>query len=423
MDKKTSALTFDGIILFFVLVLANLRALIFVFLYPDTSVFLGPAWIEIAFWLLAALGVMYILIRDDRIADYLLAWRRNWTLGLFVLLALISAFWSLGFVVTLFRASELLFATLIASYIGMRYSPAQLMTVIFWFGAILAILSIALVLGAPKAGTMYWAPFNGAWRGVYWHRNHLGSVMALVNIVYFYRAIMAVERRDKVGYLDAFFYILSLVVLYFAESATGYILFILLHFFVICVWLWMKTFHLLQKRHYYVIFAVLAGGLILILSNLDVVFGLFNRSSTLTGRVYLWDYLLKNAIPQRLWWGHGFGAAWTFESFREDARLHIGWTSPPLIADNGFLDILLHVGVVGLTIFVSVLMIASVRAFRYAISRKMLADFFPLLIMFYAFVANISFSLFAETEVFVWFLIVAVLFMITPPFLKKKSSA
>jgi len=37
-----------------------------------------------------------------------------------------------------------------------------------------------------------------------------------------------------------------------------------------------------------------------------------------------------------------------------------------------------------------------------------------LLLMLYAVFANISFSLFAETEVFIWFLIVAVLFMTTP---------
>jgi hypothetical protein len=43
-----------------------------------------------------------------------------------------------------------------------------------------------------------------------------------------------------------------------------------------------------------------------------------------------------------------------------------------------------------------------------------LTDFFPLLLMFYAVVGNLAFSLFMETEVFVWVLIVIVLFETTP---------
>jgi hypothetical protein len=65
-------------------------------------------------------------------------------------------------------------------------------------------------------------------------------------------------------------------------------------------------------------------------------------------------------------------------------------------------------------ILVSVLVLALIRSVRYALKQKTLAGFFPLLVMVYAFFANISFSLIAETEVFVWLLIVAALFMTTP---------
>jgi hypothetical protein len=407
-------LTLDRILLFIALVLANLRALIFIFLFPDPRLLFGPAWIEISLWFLVTLGVVYVLIREDRIVDYLLAWKANWLVGLFLFLALISVFWSLDSVVTLFRALELLFATIIAAYIGIRFQQAQLMEILFWFGTILLILSIAIVLAVPKTGTMYWAPFDGAWRGIYWHRNHLGSITALINIVYFCRAIMAFERRDKVGYLDGFFYILSLIVLYFAESASGYILFIFLHFLIFCIWLWLKVSHRLQRQHYYVIFGVFSAGLVLILSNLEFVFGLFNRSTTLTGRVGLWNYLLRDVVSQRLWWGHGFGAVWTLDSFREEVRKHVGWASQPLIADNGFLEILLHVGAVGLLLFIGILLILLVRSFQYAISQKTLVGFFPLLFLLYALLANIPFSLFAETEVFVWLLLVSIIFMISP---------
>lgn len=140
----------------------------------------------------------------------------------------------------------------------------------------------------PRTGTMYWAPFYGAWRGIHWHRTHLASITALLNIVFLCRMIIAFENHNKTGVLDGFFLVISLTVLYFAKSATGYLLLIVLHFFVFCTWLWLKVSQRLQKRHYYMILGIFLGGLILILSNLDIVFGPFHRDATLTGRVAPW---------------------------------------------------------------------------------------------------------------------------------------
>jgi len=134
----------------------------------------------------------------------------------------------------------------------------------------------------------------------------------------------------------------------------------------------------------------------------------------MSGRVDLWNFLLTEVVPQRLWWGHGFGAIWAVESFRVGTGERVHWGKPAVIADNGFLDILLHLGILGLLIFLSVLIIAAVRSFRFARARRTLTDFFPLLLMFYAVVGNAAFSLFMETELFVWLLIVIVLFETTP---------
>ena len=133
----------------------------------------------------------------------------------------------------------------------------------------------------------------------------------------------------------------------------------------------------------------------------------------MTGRTSLWSNLIGLAA-RRPWLGHGFGAVWTLDSFREEIRQLVGWTSQPLIADNGLLDIYLHLGITGLVIFSCVLMEAAVRVLLFGVRQKTLPGFFPLIVMVYAFFANITFSLFAETEVFLWFLIIAVLFMATP---------
>jgi len=421
MDWKTDLV--DAFILVFAFSLANLRASIFIFLFPDTSGLLSPAWIEIALWLVLILAVLYKLIQANQLSSYLLMIRRNWLVVVFMLLTMVSVFWSIDRVVTLFRAIELLLATLIGVYLGMRYRPRQLLELLFWFGAILLILSITMVFAAPRTGTMFWPPFNGAWRGIYWHRNHLSSVAALLSVVFLCRAMIGFEKKDARAILDAIFGVLAVFVLIRTESATGYILFILLNSLVVCIWIWLKIRDRLRPWHYYLVLIVSIAGSVMILLNLDIVFGLFNRSSSMTGRVPLWISLINAEVSQRLWWGHGFGAVWTQDSFREEVRLLIGWASQPLIADNGFLDILLHLGVVGLLLFVSILVIAAVRSIQHALSHKTLADFFPLLFMVFALIANIPFSLFAETEVFVWMLIVMVIVVTSPTFVPLQENS
>jgi O-antigen ligase len=364
-------------------------------------------------WAVAIAGFAFLLYRDQQAKEYMHLWRRNGFLALFILLAMASILWSIDPIVTLFRGLELSCTALVAAYIGLRYRPEQFMEILFWFGTGLFIVSIALVFGAPKTGTMYWAPFNGAWRGFFWHRNHLASITALLSAIYLCRILLALQTRNRNGFLDGFFYLLSWVILYFANSATGYIIVLVLHVFVFFVWVWLKISQRLQWTHYALFFG---SGLILsvlVLSNLDLVFGLFNRDPTMTGRLGLWKNELQLA-SQHLWFGHGFGAVWTSDSFREEIRRLVGWTSQPLIGDNGYLDILLHLGILGLGFFILVLLIATIRSFRFALDRKTLPAFFPLLVMIYAYFANITFSMFAETEVFVWSLIIAVLFMTTP---------
>jgi O-antigen ligase len=91
----------------------------------------------------------------------------------------------------------------------------------------------------------------------------------------------------------------------------------------------------------------------------------------------------------------------------------VGWGFPVVIADNGFLDILLHVGILGFIPFLGVLIVAFVRSGKFAFRNPSLINFFPLLLMVYAVIANISFSLFLETETFIWLVIVASLFVVT----------
>jgi O-antigen ligase len=351
------------------------------------------------------------LIRRGLLKNYVNAWKKNWPLTLFIGIAFLSLIWSVSPGATLYRTLVLLFSTLLGAYIGIRYDTRDLLNILFWFGAVVVILCFAFALYFPGFGTMQGSPYFGAWNGIFWHKNYMGSILALLNCIFLIRFTVGVRNRDKTAILDGIFYLLSLALVYLSRSAAGYIVAILLNFLVFLAWAWLKRMDRLRPVHYYLILGSFAVAGVLLFLNLNFVLGLFNRDSSITGRVPMWRYLLAHVINQRPWFGYGFGAMWTIEAFRIQIQQAIGWPFPIQIRDNGFIDILLHVGIIGLGVFLVNFLLMYVKTIKFAFRRPALEFFFPLIVMIYALVANISFSLFLEVDAFVWLLMVACLFL------------
>ena len=262
---------------------------------------------------------------------------------------------------------------------------------------------------------MGWEPYNGAWRGIFWHKNQLGSIMALFSLVFLIVALDEFGKPQSQSFLYFVFYLFSVVVIIFSKSVAGYFLCTIISVGAPVAYLWLKTRHRLKPVHYYSAAGFFMLALIVLLLNLDFLFGLFNRDTSLTGRLPLWSYLLGHVFAESPWLGHGFGAIWSLTSFRIATQKLLGWGFPVAIGDNGFLDILLHVGVLGFIPFLGVLTLAFIRSVRFAFQGRSLLNFFPFLLMIFAVFANISFSLFLETETFLWLMIISVLFLLTKP--------
>lgn len=134
---------------------------------------------------------------------------------------------------------------------------------------------------------------------------------------------------------------------------------------------------------------------------------------TLTGRLQLWKYLFEDVITKKPWLGHGFGAFWEISTNRKIISEEIGWDYAVLISDNGFLDIFIHLGMVGLIFFLIIFLRAFLNAFRIAVMDiDNLLSFFPLFFLIYTVLANISFSLFVETELLVWVFLLQIYFYV-----------
>ncbi|HSB61795.1 MAG TPA: hypothetical protein VLI67_08750, partial [Vicinamibacteria bacterium] len=226
----------DGILLA-ALVLGNFRALTFLARAPDPRRVLGLAWLEILLWL-GLLGAVAITLTADERAAVRAGWRRNWPVALLVALALASTAWSLDPPVTAFRGLELLAATLVASGVGVRHRPSELVPIAAGLGAVLLVASAATALLLPGEGLMEVAPGVTAWRGVFWNKNHLGSLVALASAALAWRLLAQGGRGRLALVRDGCLYLLALVALHFARSATGLAVFVLLHAGVLALWLW-----------------------------------------------------------------------------------------------------------------------------------------------------------------------------------------
>lgn len=372
-------------------------------------------WIEVMLWLVLVLLGARILVHEGLFADYVQTWKKNVFLILFIAVALLSLLWTVAFAATVYRAVVLLGSSLIGAYIGTRYSLESILNILFRFGTILLIVCLAVALFIPLFGTMGWWPYNGAWRGIFWHKNQFGSIVALFNLVFLIGALNELPKRNGKFVLYLVFYLFSVVLIYLSKSVAGYLLGISLTGLSLLAFLWLNVRHRLVKNHYYGLLGLGILSLLLFWFNMEFIFGLFNRDTSLTGRLPMWGYLLNDVVTNSPWVGHGFGAVWSQSAFRIQVQHAVGWEFPVAIGDNGFLDILLHVGAIGLTAFLGVLVTLFIRAVKLIRLQPTILSFFPLLLAIFAVLANITFSLFLETEAFLWLVMIAALFAVTRP--------
>lgn len=402
-----------GWIWFTAFILANLRGTVFWDFLKQGFGLTALPWIEVLFWLLLFMLVVRSLTREPLFPEYVQAWKRHPLLILFIGITFTSLFWTISIPSTLYRSFALLFSSLVGAYLGTRYSLRELLNQLFKFGSLLLILCFALALFLPVMGAMLGEPYHGAWRGVFWHKNQFGPIAAFFCMTFLVLALDDFEQRGTNHRLFLVFYLFSLVNVYFSKSVAGYMMAIITTVCVLLAYGWLQVRNRLKTTHYLAAASLTILGSALLLLNRDFVLALFNRDASLTGRLPLWDYLLREVIGERVWSGYGFGAFWSLAESRIEVQEVLGWLFPVAIADNGFLDILIHVGVLGFIPFIGVLIVLAFRSIRFSIQGKQIITFFPLLLLIFTFFANLTFSFFLETEVFIWLMLVIVLFQVS----------
>lgn len=386
-----------------------LRGSIFWPRWPYTDSCMSVSWFEVGMWMVLVLATIHTMLRNGDCRDFLNAWRKQFCLIFFLMFCLLSSIWSVLPSASLYRSLLTLTSCFIGAYIGFKYGIGGIVRILFWLGTAVLVFCYTMIIFLPSVSVMDWWPYNGAWRGFFWHRNYLGPIMSLFSIVFLITSIESFKHRNLISLTSLILYCVSFFLVFKAKSAAGYIIFILLNAMLFLSIIWLRVNKLLKAVHYVAAAVILAAVLIGVLLNLDIVLGLFNRNATFTGRIPLWSLLIK-FVHSRLWFGYGFGAFWMIETVRTGLQHALGWLFPVAIADNGFLDILIHVGVIGFALFLIIWIISWIRSIQHARKYQTLTALFPLFFMVFTLLGNITFSFFMESEFLIWAIMNSVVF-------------
>jgi exopolysaccharide production protein ExoQ len=253
---------------------------------------------------------------------------------------LCSTAWSIDPWLTARRAPAFVLAGLLGLYFAERFPQERQLHILWTAMVLLSIATIIVAIGFPEIGLERSAGHTGDWQGIFTQKNACGRMMVLAT------AIVLARKR---WWLKGPSLVLFLVVLLMSGSRSAW----LLEAVVLCGAMVFSLLPRMQRRAQGVLLvgatatAVgMALGIFLYRSQLMQLMG---RDATLSGRMAIWDAVWQR-ILERPWFGYGYAAfwrGWTGPSFEVSAAVQF------LVfhAHNGYLDVWLQTGLVGLLFF------------------------------------------------------------------------
>jgi exopolysaccharide production protein ExoQ len=249
---------------------------------------------------------------------------------------------------TISSGTLLLAGVLLLYYIMCRYTLNQVLELLLVLGTVTVVASIVFALALPQYGLDRMGGHATAWKGIFSAKNYLGNMaLFFLTVAVSYRARTPLLRSVRISQI-----IFCLVAIAFSRAATAYVLTAI----YVLLFAVMKTLHGFKKKDYFVVgfllLVVICATASVIMLSPESLFTLLGKDVTLTGRTGIWRAVTES-IAKRPLCGYGYQAFWLGlegESYR--VILAVSWVLAQ--AQNGFLDVMLEMGVLGLAIVVLV---------------------------------------------------------------------
>ncbi|MFT4076275.1 MAG: O-antigen ligase family protein [Asticcacaulis sp.] len=324
-------------------------------------------------------------------------------IGLLVGLCFASTYWSIAPDITSRRTLAVGMTSLFGLYLASRYRGEQLVQIIALAFAVLAAGSYFVCICVPHLG-IHDDINAGAWKGLWYEKNQMAAMMVLGFIATCASAYISPERRKAWIGLAVMIFLLVLLsrsktsLLACLASAGAIPVLIALQrggiLSVIFVWL-AATAAMISCATFYIA--------------PDAVFKMLGKDPTLTGRTEIWASLMRLS-DKHPWLGYGYKAFWTPTSVPASVvRAETHWEVPS--AHNGWLDLLIQLGWIGVVLFGTVLAIGFFCAlFRFA---RVKDGFFSVLILMLFSFLIMSESFILSQNSLIWALFVCALARLT----------
>ncbi len=327
---------------------------------------------------------------------------------LLVGIAAFSLVWSYIPKKTFTRGIAIVGTSLFGLYLASRYSIKQQLQLLGWMYGIAVLLSFVFIGALPNLGIMS-GIHEGKWRGIYNHKNTLGKVIVPGITVFLLLAI----GSKKYSWLFWMAFSLAFILLIRSSSTSS----LLNGVFLIAACISFRVFRWRDNLMVPSTIAIASFGTIfyvVISVTTEAILKALGKDPSLTGRGDMWPYIFE-MIGKEPFFGYGYGAFWygpdTPSFYIWQAT---GWTPPN--SHNGFLDIWLQIGLIGLLIFLfGFFAITLPKALYWLRTTKTPEGFWPLTYMTYILLANISeTTLMVQNDIF-WVLYVAIAFSVQIP--------
>lgn len=309
--------------------------------------------------------------------------------------AMLSAFWSIDPTLTLRRSVALLGATFFGLYLARTFDVSGALRLILYASLIAVTVSVIYVLAQPDLA-IHHIEHPGAWRGIFIHKNRLGR-SALFGLCSLLLLHLGGHLRRPFTYLVLGGCFWSVILLSQSASATvigGAVTIGYLGYRLASREALRHRTTLLAMTIYAGVFAALGGPWLV-----NYVLTTLGRDITLTGRVPYWRQLVSVTSESR--WLEGFGYGVFFDRFPQGEAI-VGWTSGH--AHNGFVQVYVDLGMVGLALLLLTLLTTISVAWRG--QRGAQSAVLPIALVLLVTITNLPVSELVDHEGLSWLLLV-----------------
>jgi O-antigen ligase len=312
-------------------------------LFMLTGALIGPIFaptqeetpvLRLAWLPVYAMTAGLLIYRIDRLWR---AWPAMVVIGLLVLWAYASKWWSLFPEVTSRRAIALAISCGFALYLGAAFRGPHLPRLLMRTGLIMAVGSLIMVFAFPDYG-VHQADNAGLWRGLWYEKNQMGAVMVIVATA----SAACLASPDRRRLIPALALVLASALVLATQSKTSLLCLVLGVGMIAGFWT------MRQGGAAFAVFAVwaaaAAGGVGFLIwdSHSVEILEVLGKDPSLTGRTEIWEALMTR-VAERPWTGWGYGAFWERDSVPADwIRVETGWLVPN--AHHGWIDVLVQLG-------------------------------------------------------------------------------